>query len=443
MPLSSRAAPLLVVLLALPSFAGVKRVLLVVTERDPASARAALATAVELPGLLSRDERVQLVEEANLTAPVDLVEASRASTQAKSASDEVEALIGQLDFKGARVRCEDSLKAAERADVRAVREPMLRLLVQLARIKRVLKVDDAGETELAQAFAIAPELQAPRGLNSAERKAFDTARARSAALPRATPVVFESTRLMGWVWVDGRYRGVTPVTADGLTPGRHSVTFAAPGSRVSSSTELLGSLATVQLTATVTPEGQTYRGLVAALQGGLRKNAPEAAARELAAWAKADEVVVVAISSASGVEVLRVAPAGVARRVLSTGASNGALANAITSLFDETLKEVVTPAPSAALTPPPPPPLVTEQAATGKNTTLGKVLLGVGIGALVAGTAMIVAGRVSYGNASTIPQNEDRAYQNAVQLSNGLNVGGISTAAAGAVAAGVGAIFTF
>jgi hypothetical protein len=429
-------------LLALPSFAAVKRVLLVVTERDPAAAQAALSTTVDLPGLLSRDERVQLVEEANLTAPVDLVEASRASSQAKSAGDEVEALIGQLDFKGARARCEDSLKAAQGADVRAVREPMLRLLVQLARIKRALKVDDAGETELAQAFAIAPELQAPRGLNTSERKAFDTARVRSAALPRATPVVFDGGRLKGWVWVDGRYRGVTPVTADGLTPGRHYVTFAAPGSRVSSSTELLGSLATVQLTAQVTPEGQTYRGLVAALQGGLRKNEPEAAARELAAWAKADEVVVVAVSSASGVEVLRVAPNGIARRVLSNGASNGALASAITSLFDETLKEV-TPAPAAALTPPPAPPLVTDQASTGKNTTLGKVLLGVGIGALVAGTAMIVAGRVTYGNAATIPQNEDSRYQNAVQLSNGLNMGGISTAAAGAVAAGVGAIFTF
>ncbi len=423
--------------------AGVTRVLLVVTENDQASTAAALTAANEVPALVARDERLQLIDLTTLTAPEDTAEAVRAAAAAKTAGDQVDALVAQLDFQAAKVRCEEGLKGLAGNDFRAVRDSTLRLLGQLARIKRALKVDDAGDAELAQLFAIDPELQAPRGLNTAEKKAFDAAKARSAALPRAAPVVLEGARFQGSVWVDGRYRGATPVTVSGLTPGRHFLTFVAPGSRVASFTELLGSITRVQLSAQVTTEGQTYRALLASLQAGLRKTAPGPAARELLTWAKAEEVLVVALSNASGVEVARFGPKGSARRVLSTGAAPGAITSAIKSLFDDSLAPEGSASIDLLPPPPPPPSVVTPSADPTKNTTLGKVLLGVGIGAAVAGAAMIVAARVNYSNAANIPQNEDDRYRGAVGLSNGLNVGGIATAGAGVVAVGFGLALVF
>jgi hypothetical protein len=430
---ASLTAVLLVSALASDSRAGVTRVLVAVGATDEASSVRALDAQLDLLQVLRRDERLQLVDPATRYAREDVAEATRVAALAKASVEEVDALMAQADFEAARATCEKAIAALQGADFRVAREAWVRLMLHLARIKLALHVDDFGAAELAQALAVAPDAAPLRGLNTAERKAFDAARALWASRERAAPARLEAEQ-PGWVWVDGKLVGLTPVTVKGLAPGRHFITWVTPGGRVAASSELFGSITRVPVSTTITREGHTYRALLASLDAGLRRASPVGAARELRTWGGVDEVVVVGFS-ASGIELVRVGKGGSATKTLAGTPTTADLASGISALYDDPLPTDAVPAVSAALTPPPAPPASVEVAHPRLE---GKVLLGAGIAAVVAGTALMVAARVSYGNANHLPQTDAQGYAVALNTTNALNTSGIAAAASGVVAGGLG-----
>ncbi len=432
---ASLTAVLLVGLWAPSAQAGATRVLVATGAADEASKARALEVALELRQALRHDERLQLFDPQSRTSREDANEATRITSLAHAAVDEVDALMAQADFEGARARCEKAIAVLQTADFRVASEAWVRLMLHLARIKLALHVDDLGASELAQAFAVAPTIEPLRGLNTAERKAFDAAKALSAARERAAPARLEADQ-PGWAWVDGRFVGVTPITVKGLVPGRHYLTYLTPGGRVAATSELFGSITRVTLSTSITKEGHTLRALQASLDAGVRRASPAAAARDLRAWGGVDEVVVVGFSS-TGVEVMRVGKEGSAKKGLPLDAPVPAVAAAISALYDEPLP--VDPIPVGATTtlPPPPPPPQLELAAAHPRLG-GKVLLGAGVAAVVAGTALMVAARINYGNANRLPQTNTTGYERALTTTNALNASGIAVAASGLAAGGLG-----
>ena len=77
-----------------------------------------------------------------------------------------------------------------------------------------------------------PNAQPLRGLNREEKKLFDDQQMVVAARPRAAAVEFTAD-LPGWLWIDGRYRGVAPLRVSDLSSGRHFFTFVVPGGEAS------------------------------------------------------------------------------------------------------------------------------------------------------------------------------------------------------------------
>ena len=77
-----------------------------------------------------------------------------------------------------------------------------------------------------------PNAQPLPGLNREEKKLFDDQQMVVAARPRAAAVEFTAD-LPGWLWIDGRYRGVAPLRVSDLSSGRHFFTFVVPGGEAS------------------------------------------------------------------------------------------------------------------------------------------------------------------------------------------------------------------
>lgn len=422
----------LVVAAAASSHASVPRVLVVVVPVDEGSTSAALVTEASVTSMLAQDDRLQVVDPASRYAPDDAVGSQTKLAAARAALEEISGLLASVDYEPARAKAEQAIAALRGGDFRTVRDVYVQLLMNLARIKKALKVDDGGAAELDQALAIDPDASALRGLNGEEKKAFEAAKAAARAGPRAAAVTISSEQ-RGWLWVDGRPRGVTPVTVADLSLGRHFVTFVVPGASASVQSELFGAISSLVVSAPVTQEGRTYRGLVAALGAGMKKREELAQANALREWARVDEVIAVGVSSAALPNVLRVGAAGQARRV-SKEASPAAIVTTIRELVDEPLRAdvaaAVVVAPSATA------PAV-ESAASGSKAP-GWVMVAIGVGLGIAGAVCIGAGQGEYQRARMIPQPQEQAYASAVATGRALNYGGVGAVGAGLLVAGIG-----
>lgn len=415
--------------------AAVTRVVFVVVPTEEKAERKALELQLGVAEALSMDPRLELLDPATRYAPQVAERTTRQLDDAHAALEDVRAMVGRVEYAEARTRAESALTELRTGDFRVLKTVTLELLVQLASVKNALEVDDRGEAELSQALVIEPKLEPLRGWNSKERARFSAVQ-KTVASGKARPVRLEASSGTGWVWLDGRLLGLTPVTVSDVRPGRHFLTFVALGAEAEHRSEQFGSIESVVFTPVVTAEGRNYRAILASVASGFLQGEPVIAATELLTWARADEVMVVAVSQGAGAKVFRFSAVGRVPMTEVAVATPQAVAEAVKQAFERRMEQ---PAVEAALPMAAAPVQSTTKEKVHRSRVPGVVLLSLAAAAVAAGTVLVLAGKNAYADANaTIPQVEDVRYRQAVSASNTLSAVGLGAFGGAAVSAVVG-----
>lgn len=423
--LFQRVATVVTVTACSVAMGDVRRTLgVVLSKREPAKA---LQLQRELDRRLQQDERLEWVDLESAVAPSAFETTRSVEESARRELGGVAALVNQAEFESARSRAEQALPSLRQSDLRRTRDELIEMLVYLGRIKLALKVDDLGLAEFTQALLLDPNQDAPRGMNSDEKKRLEAARL---AVRESRAAAFTvSSDVPGLLWMDGVYVGPTPVAMPTASAGRHFFTFVAPGYAPVVSSEVLGTLAQVKVAAQATEQGRQYRALVAEFLSG-----NTGALEELRTWARANEVVVCVAETSTCLVSRRNAVGALSRSV-----PIGDLPSAVSALLGETIS------PALAVSPPPPPPVLSESPAAPaqQSKVAGWVLVVSGAVVAVAGGVLIGASAANYESASKIPQVQADEYGRQVGMSNGLAAGGIAAGAVGVLALGLGVGFVW
>lgn len=98
------------------------------------------------------------------------------------------------------------------------------------------------------------------------------------------------------VYVDGKFRGISPVEVRNLAPGEHFVTLFAPGYKMVQSRARAGAAASVGEALEPTPAHPKFQSLVQRIQQSFRHESRAAPSRELAQMLGVDQLVYVSVN---------------------------------------------------------------------------------------------------------------------------------------------------
>ncbi len=172
--------------------------------------------------------RFQVVDLVEALDPERTAERARSRREAEAALAEAEKLYNDLDTKNAAQLADASVKAFRLTDLTQTWTGFVRA--------RVLKIaclvangqEKPARAELERLLAFAPDAELPRAQFPPDLLAF-ARRTRQAAQARGARLEVLSTPEGAEVWVDGRRRGLAPLTVRGLGSGDHHVAARAPG----------------------------------------------------------------------------------------------------------------------------------------------------------------------------------------------------------------------
>ncbi len=295
---------------------------------------------------------------------------------------------------------EKSIKFYEDSDLSQGVQGLLDALA-LRAIASLSKGDKSGFNNDAQrVLAIDPAFVFdPSRLTPAAQAALEPLRKKvKAAAPAALELT--STPPNAWAYVDGEFRGVTPITVPGLAPGSHIVTLVATGFELVQEKVFAGSGAAPAFTLKSSTRGKEVLARVGELRAALERGEPSAAAGALAAFIQAEELIVAAVSSDKGqiqIAVFRVAADGTAVGDLKRPLS----ARSAISDWQAMAKELLA---LSAPSPKTPEPIVVEDLASGGSRAGRKPFGWVGL-ALTAGAAGAGAGLGSLAKSSAQSAN--------------------------------------
>jgi len=306
------------------------------------------------------------------------------------------------------------------------------------------------ELKMRQLFAEAPDVVFEQ---NAIVRLRELAQAQRQALSYAPHIALEirSHPVSGLVYVDGRFRGASPLTVTDLAPGPHFVTVLAPGFEVFQDEyrtldKLPSGEDSVEVTLIPTPKSEAVREWLGKVGGSVSLDALTAAGLGLARAAHAQEALVASLSEEG--EKLRVlavrvvdgpVPAVVSQTV--TVADEAEAVEVVAGLLEQAPSgpgsmAMAAPAPVAAASVSPSPP---SGNGGGGGKVLGTVALGAGAVAAVVGGVFGYSALQQSKAAWAIPQTShdefDRAYSGAQRSAVIAN----SLYAVGAASAGIGA----
>ncbi len=439
-------AALLVCALAAPAAAQPKKVAAAAVALDRRLASEAQAAELALMRAIQNDVRLEAVDLGALARG----QPTQALGDGRRKVAEALNLIDEMKGKQALARAAEAFTLLEGADL-ATSFPEL-LGAQAARVFALHSEGNkaALKTELGRLFALAPDykLDARRVTPDLATLAED-ARAKAGKSPRVS-LSLRSAPVPAAVYVDGAFRGVTPLEVPGLAPGHHYVTLRAAGYELAQGRHAAGLGAPVELT--LTPAGQE-RGLLEILRG-LATTAPpggEGHAAALAKWASVDEVLVAGLQKRGDATVAVVVRWG------ADGRSKGMVERTITK--PEAVEDLARETFTLELAPPPPPvdPVVAARppGPTGSGTeagvaqTTGKTGTGRIIGFVCAGLAVAsIGGGIGLGviasqkaeEARNTPAVDTAAYDSARSSAHGMALGANVLYGVAAVAAATGIV---
>ncbi len=217
------------VAVAAPVEAGATKLAAVVRGAGAGSDKAAGYVSHFVRYYLAEDGRYEVIDNGDKLGG-DGTEAARAFTEAADlvrkamSSYETLDLDPAVDYLGTALKGYDK-NAASLTDTRPVAEA----LMLLGAVHILRGEEKAGSERLTQAVAIYPAVEAdPRIFNPSMRQVFQKAADQAARKPRGT-INVTSSPSYAELYVDGVFRGVTPMAADQLTPGKHYVRLVRDG----------------------------------------------------------------------------------------------------------------------------------------------------------------------------------------------------------------------
>ncbi len=167
----------------------------------------------------------------------------------------------------------------------------------LRAIANLTKGDKSGFNNDAQrVLAINPDyVFDPSRLTPAAHAAVEPIRKKTKAAPPAA-LEITSTPPNAWAFVDGTFRGVTPITVPGLAPGSHVVTLVGTGFELVQEKVFAGSGAMPSFTLKSSSRGKDVLAHIGELRAAVERDEPGPAAGALAQFIQAEEVMVAVVN---------------------------------------------------------------------------------------------------------------------------------------------------
>lgn len=390
--------------------AQVRKVAVVVVAPEPGLEGAALMSGRTARGRLAKDPRFELVDlEARARGAVDMEKAARAKSARDSFARGVNALDA-VEYAQAVEQLGGAVKAYLDTDLTANFPALLDAIGMSAVALRQSGDSNAADDELTRLFTLSPEYRfAPGRWPPAVQGWLDR---KQTAIRALTPAGVEvaSPAAPAEVFVDGTYRGVTPLEVKELLPGRHVLTLSAPGYATKNFEVSAGPGQAASPSLEVAPLGRELLSRLENLKAGCSRGSPEAAGRGLLAWAGAPELVVVALEAKDGgvwATATRVTAQGRAAQKRKSLGSAGAPALEEVGGLALALLEQPESSPGLELESKP-------VASGGGRRTAGLVVGGVGLAAGVGGIILGVHAQAKAKEARLTPQVDEAAYGEAV-----------------------------
>jgi|GEM_PF-3535667 len=301
-----------VTLFALAASAQVRRVATVGVAPSAANEADAEYGARAVSAFLQSDARFEWVSPA-IQARDDGPTREARALEARRLFLEGRDLLDNLNAAKAIATLDKSIKFWEESDLSQGVQGLLDAL-SLRAIAALGKNDKAGFNNDAQrVLAINPEFAFdPSRLTPAAQSALEPLRKKVRAAP---PAVLEltSTPPNAWAYVDGTFRGVTPITVPALAPGSHVVTLVATGYELAQEKVFAGSGAANAFTLKSSTRGKEVLARIGEVRAALERDDVAASAATLATFVQAEELIVAAVVNGQAI----------AYRVLSDGTPVG------------------------------------------------------------------------------------------------------------------------
>ncbi|MBS1148439.1 MAG: TolA protein [Myxococcaceae bacterium] len=208
--------------------------------------------------------------------------------------------LDNLNTAKAIATLEKSIKFWEDSDLSQGVQGLLDALA-LRAIACLSKGDKSGFNNDAQrVLAINPDYAFdPSRLTPAAQNALAPLKKKVVAAPPAA-LELVSTPPHAWAFVDGVFRGVTPITVPGLAPGSHVVTLVATGFELVQEKVFAGSGAAPSFALKSSARGKEVLARVGELRAALERDDVGPAAGALATFIQAEELLVAGVSNQKG-----------------------------------------------------------------------------------------------------------------------------------------------
>ena len=285
-----------VFLCALAASAQIRRVAAVAAGNEPESASGAHA----ISAFLQSDARFEWVSPA-VQARDDGPTREARAIEAKRLFLEGRDQLDNLNAAKAIATLDKSIKFWEESDLSQGVQGLLDAL-SLRAIAALGKNDKAGFNNDAQrVLAINPDFAFDSSrLTPAAQTALEPLRKKVRAAALAV-LELNSTPPHAWAYVDGTFRGVTPLTVSGLSPGSHVVTLVATGYELAQEKVFAGSGATPAFTFKSSTRGKEVLARIAEIRAAVERDDVAASAATLATFVQAEELIVAAVVNGQAV----------------------------------------------------------------------------------------------------------------------------------------------
>ncbi len=418
--------------------AQVRRISVVVVSPEPELEGAALTAGRVARARLAKDARFELVDvEAGARSAADAEKTDRAKAARDSFARGVDSLDA-VEYAKAVDQLGASVNGFLDTDLTATFPELLDAIGMRAVALRLAGNSNPADDELSRLFTLnsgyrfAPGRWPPAIQGWIDRKQAAIRETAPAGLEVASPTAAAE------VFVDGTFRGVTPLEVKELTPGRHVLTLRAPGYATKQLEVSAGPGSAVSPVLEVAPGGRELLSRLENLKAGFGRGAPEAAGQGLMAWAGTPELVAVSLEVKDQevwARATRLTARGVAgERQKSLGSTSAPALEEVAGLVTATVEQA---------DPGPLPRIETSEAGSGRKTW-GVVAVGVGVAAGAGAVAAGLTAQAKAKEAKLTPQVDETAYRGAVASarSAALVTDGLCVVAAAGLGAGLYLLLT-